>query len=323
MDFYAVKFIAASNLTGETYVGYIFGKKGQSPQFNVVVLNRSQLKEFEIPDITKDYLEFKSDVDMLYYQLSKEKDNYTLTQFKAYFYSVLRKMNFEIVGTKIFLAVEENDVYVLKSLINDILSEWAGETKIKLVAQKFDYKDLTWISAVKEKGEKGFEEYLNRPDVKNAKEVFPIIDPVEGYPVIKLDVGEPIIVLEIDREKEENREDPGNILEGKVISKELIPSTSYLFLKIDLGRHGIGKTIVHQDLKIAIDQNKIQILRKARDAQENEEQKVIGDLFDNLQKDNSFYDRRKISSFDIIIIGGFSIIAILLIILIAVLLGAF
>ncbi len=27
MDFYAVKFIAASNLTGETYLGYIFGKK--------------------------------------------------------------------------------------------------------------------------------------------------------------------------------------------------------------------------------------------------------------------------------------------------------
>ena len=59
MDFYAVKFIAASNLTGETYLGYIFGKKGQSPQFNVVLLNRSQLKEYEIPDITKDYLEFK------------------------------------------------------------------------------------------------------------------------------------------------------------------------------------------------------------------------------------------------------------------------
>jgi DNA-binding SARP family transcriptional activator len=178
------------------------------------------------------------------------------------------------------------------------------------------------IKDVKEKGEKGFEEYLNRPDVKDAIEVFPIIDPVEGYPVIKLDVGEPIIVLQIDKE-EENKKDTSNILEGRVISKELIPSTSYLFLKIDLGRYGIGKTIVHQDLKISIDQKKLQILRKARDTKENEEQKIIGDLFDNLQKDKRFYERRKISSLDIIIISGLSIIGILLIILIAVLLGAF
>jgi hypothetical protein len=53
------------------------------------------------------------------------------------------------------------------------------------------------------------------------------------------------------------------------------------------------------------------------------EQKIIGDLFDNLQKDKRFYERRKISSLDIIIISGLSIIGILLIILIAVLLGAF
>jgi hypothetical protein len=137
-----------------------------------------------------------------------------------------------------------------------------------------------------------------------------------------LDVGEPIIVLQIDKE-EENKKDTSNILEGRVISKELIPSTSYLFLKIDLGRYGIGKTIVHQDLKISIDQKKLQILRKARDTKENEEQKIIGDLFDNLQKDKRFYERRKISSLDIIIISGLSIIGILLIILIAVLLGVF
>lgn len=221
---------------------------------------------------------------MLYYQLSKENDNYALTQFKAYFYSVLRKMNFEVVGTKMFLAVEENDVYVLKSLINDILNEWAGETKIKLVAQKFDYKDLTWISAVKEKGEKGFEEYLNRPDVKDAIEVFPIIDPVEGYPVIKLDVGEPIIVLQIDKEEENKKKIPVTYQKEELFQKNLFPLLVIFFLKIDLGRYGIGKTIVHQDLKISIDQKKLQILRKARDTKENEEQKIIGDLFDNLQR---------------------------------------
>ncbi|PNR92546.1 DUF4899 domain-containing protein [Petrotoga sp. 9PWA.NaAc.5.4] len=321
MDFYAVKFMATSNLTGETYIGYLFGKKAQSPYFNVLLLNKSQMKEIDLPDISKDYLEFKSDIDLLYYQLSRKKENDSLQQFRAYFYSTLRKMNFEIIGTKIFLAIEENDTYVLKSILADILKEWAGETNIKLIAQKFDYKDLTWVSAVKEKGEKGFEEYFNRQDVKDAIEVYPIIDPVEGYPIFKLDIGEPIIVLLVDNTEKAKK--PKSIIEGRIISKELIPSSDYIFLKIDLGNNNIGKTIVHNDLKVSIDQSKLQLLRQSQEKLEDDEnEKIIGDIYEQMKNNKNSYEYRKIGSLDFLLISGFSVIAILLIILIAIILGA-
>jgi len=319
MDFYALKFLATSNLTGETYVGYMFGKKAQTPYFNVLLLTRAQLREVDLPDITKDYLDFKSEIDMLYYQLPKEKNDNLLTQFKAYFYNTLKKMRFEVTGTKIFMAIEEDDVYVLKSILNDILSEWAGDTKIKLVAQKFDYKDLTWISAVKEKGEEGLKEYLNREDVKKATEIYPIIDPVEGYSVSKLDIGEPIIVLPIEANNEGEKK-MGEVTEGKIISKELIPSSDYIFLKVDLGNGTLGKAVVHRDLKVSVDQNHLQILRKSEEKNDNEE-KIIGDLYNQIKSNINIPNDKKIGSLDILIISGFSVIGILLIILIVILLG--
>jgi len=323
MDFYALKFLATSNLTGETYVGYMFGKKAQTPYFNVLLLTRAQLREIDLPDITKDYLDFKSDIDMLYYKLSKEKNNNLISQFKAYFYSMLKKMKSEVTGTKIFMAIEDEDVYVLKSILSDILSEWAGDTKIKLVAQKFDYKDLTWITAVKEKGEEGLKEYLNREDVKDATEIYPIIDPIEGYSVSKLDIGEPIIVLPMEN-KNENEKNVGKVVEGKIISKELIPSSDYIFLKVDLGNGALGKAVVHRELKVSVDQNRLQILRKSQEKTENEnETKIIGDLYNQMKKEKSMPTDKKIGSLDILIISGFSIIGILLIILIVILLGSF
>ncbi|HBT50589.1 MAG TPA: hypothetical protein DEA49_00510, partial [Petrotoga sp.] len=213
------------------------------------------------------------------------------------------------------------DVYVLKSILSDILSEWSGDTKIKLVAQKFDYKDLTWISAVKEKGEEGLKEYLNREDVKNATEIYPIIDPIEGYSVSKLDIGEPVIVLPIE-EKNEGEKKMGQVVEGKIISKELIPSSDYIFLKVDLGSGALGKAVVHRELKVSVDQNRLQILRKSQEKNENES-KIIGDLYAQMKNDKSVPPDKKISSLDILIISGFSIIGILLIILIVILLGRF
>lgn len=323
MDFYALKFIANSNLTGEIYVGYMFGKKGQSPYFNVLLLTRTQQKEFEIPDISKDYLDFKSDVDMQYYKLaSKYKNDNLLIQFKTYMYTTLKKMNNNVIGTKLFLAIEENDIYVLKSILSDILSEWAGETKSRVIAQKFDYKDLTWLDAVKEKGEGGLEEYLNREDVKNSVETYPVIDPIEGYPVSKLDIGEQIIVLPIHKVNDDEKK-PGQIVEGKIISKELIPSTDYLFLKIDLGSGNIGKAIVSRELKVSIDQNKLQSLRNSEESEIKEEQKVIGDLYSQMKKNGTMPSSKRMSYLDIILIGGFSMLGILLIILIAILLGEF
>ncbi|HOO73851.1 MAG TPA: DUF4899 domain-containing protein [Tepiditoga sp.] len=317
MDFYAVKYMATSLLTGETYLGYIFGKKKQEPNFNGILINKARIQNYKLPSIQKPYLDFKSDMDMLVYKILNDvKIGGANRQFSAYLFSTFKKYGMDILSTKIFLAVQDGDPFVLKAIVQDILFDWAGETEVKLVAEKFNYEDLTWIQAATEKGEDGAYTYLSRDDVKNAVDVFPIIDPMDGYPLSKLDVGDPILVLVTT----ENKNDSKNALEGSVISKEIVPTTDYLFLKIDLGNGKIGKTVVLRNMKIAVDSYKLEASRKKRDRiLEDEKEKVIGDIVNELTGESKIKYTSKVNSSDIIIVLAFSAVGILLIVLVGIL----
>ncbi|HQP59530.1 MAG TPA: DUF4899 domain-containing protein, partial [Petrotogaceae bacterium] len=72
MDFYCVKFMASSALTGETYTGYLFGKKKQEPTYNVAVISRAKIKDYVLPDIKNGYTAFKSDIDIMVYKLYQD-----------------------------------------------------------------------------------------------------------------------------------------------------------------------------------------------------------------------------------------------------------
>ena len=131
-------------------------------------------------------------------------------------------------------------------------------------------------------------------------------------------MGDPLFVIEMS--KNGNKE----IIEGNLISKELIPNTDYIFLKIDLGNGTYGKTVVLKSLKININETKLMSLRKQQDKyyEKNDKMDIIGDLdVSNSKKVNDFSN--KMSSMDIILIASFSVIGILVIILIAIWLGAF
>ena len=321
MDFYAIKFMATSTLTAETFVGYLFGKKKQDPTFNVAVLTKNKLSQYKLPDIKKNYINFKSDIDLLVYNLSKDKKTAPLNrQFKAYFYTTLKKYGLDIISTKLFLAVQDGDPFVLKAIISDILQDWGSDTNIRLIAEKFNYEDLTWISSAIRNGDEGSYEYLKRADVVDAIEVFPVIDPLDGYPIIKLDVGDPIYVLELS---DKDNKKPKTSIEGSLISKELIPGSDYMFLKVDLGDNLIGKTVIQKNLKVSIDNYKLEYSRKKREEMlEEDHEKIIGDIAEEILGKKSF-NNSKMSSADIILIFSFSVIGILFIVLLGLWLGAF
>lgn len=320
MDFYAIKFMATSELTGETFIGYIFGKKKQMPEFNVLVFNKKKLRFYEIPDINLDYIQFKSKIDHLAYKITQDKELAANNrQFKAYFLTTLKKYGLEIIGSKLFISVEDGDPFVIKAIVQDIIYDWGSETEVKLIAQKYYYEDLTWLQAAEKEGEEGVYEYLNRGDVQNAVEVFPVIDPIDGFPIIKLDVGDPLMVIKMgDTNKKEK-------IPVHLISKEIIPSTNFLFLKVDLGDNEIGKTVVQKNLKVNIDIEKLEDARKRKEeiANGQSEVKIIGDVAEDLGGYKKNVGDSKLSSFDFIFIASFSIVGILLIILIAVWFGVF
>jgi hypothetical protein len=320
MDFYAIKFMSTSDLTGETFVGYMFGKKRQMPEFNVLVFNKKKLRQYEIPDLNLDYIQFKSKIDHIAYKITQDKDLASNNrQFKAYFYTTLKKYGLEIIGSKLFISVEEGDPFVIKAIVQDIIFDWGGETEVKLIAQKYFYEDLTWLQAAEKEGEEGVYEYLNRADVQNAVEVFPVIDPIDGFPVLKLDVGDPLMVIKIEDENRKNK------IPVHLISKEMIPGTNFLFLKIDLGEGRIGKTVVQKNLKVNIDIEKLEDARKKKEeiANGDTESKIIGDIAEELGGFKKFSGDSKLSSFDLVLIISFSIVGILLIVLIGIWLGAF
>ncbi|MGM0640577.1 MAG: DUF4899 domain-containing protein [Thermotogota bacterium] len=320
MDFYAIKFMATSDLTGETYIGYMFGKKRQMPEFNILVLNKKKLKQYEIPDLNLDYIQFKSKVDHLAYKITQDKSlSSNNRQFKAFVYTTLKKYGMEIIGSKLFISVEEGDPFVIKAIVQDILYDWGGETEVKLIAQKYYYEDLTWLQAAEKEGEEGVYEYLNRGDVQNAEEVFPVIDPIDGFPILKLDIGDPLMVIKMDESNKKQK------IPVFLISKEMIPGTNFLFLKIDMGEGRIGKTVVQKNLKVNIDIEKLEDARKKKEeiANGDSESKIIGDIADEFGEYKKFKGDSKLSSFDIVLIISFSIVGILLIVLIGIWLGAF
>lgn len=320
MDFYCVKFMASSAVTGETYTGYLFGKKKQEPTYNVAVVSRAKIKDYVLPDIKNGYTAFKSDIDIMVYKLYQDDKLLSLNkQFSAFFYTSMKKFNSEIIGTKLYLAVQEGDPYVVKAIIKELLFDWADETEIRIVAEKFDFEDLTWMASAINKGEEGISGYLNRDDVKSFHEVFPVIDPLDGYPVIKLDVGDPIYTLNI--------QDKGSTekltLESKIISKELIPNTEYLLLKVDLGNGAMGKTVVNKNLKVMIDKVKLeQSIKERQIIFKDETPNVIMDFANETMNKKDIYTPR-LKSFDLVLVMGFSAIGILLIVLVAIWLGAF
>jgi hypothetical protein len=82
--------------------------------------------------------------------------------------------------------------------------------------------------------------------------------------------------------------------------------------------------VVLKSLKININETKLMSLRKQQDKyyEKNDKMDIIGDLdVSNSKKVNDFSN--KMSSMDIILIASFSVIGILVIILIAIWLGAF
>lgn len=320
MDFYAIKFMSTSDLTGETYIGYMFGKKRQIPEFNILVFNKKKLKEYELPDLNLDYIQFKSKIDHLAYVITKDKGlSSSNRQFKAFIYTTLKKYGMEIIGSKLFISVEEGDPFVIKAIIQDILFDWSGETEVKLIAQKYLYEDLTWLQAAEKEGEEGVYQYLKRADVENAAEVFPVIDPIDGFPVLNLDIGDPLMVIKMENSNNKEK------IPVYLISKEMIPGTNFLFLKVDMGNGKIGKTVVQKNLKVNIDIEKLEDARKKKEeiANGETENKIIGDIADEFGEFKKYGSDSKLSSFDVVLIISFSIVGILLIILLGIWLGAF
>ena len=340
MDFYFVKFFAVSSLTGEVVTGYMFGKKKGNPEYKVAAIKKSKIERFKLPDLSLNYLEFKDEMDKLVYTLLKEDTTAELErQFAAYFTTALKRSGMDFINSKMFLAVENSDLPLIKAILGELMEDWEGEVSLKVVAEKLTINDLVWLDVSGRSLDESFKQYLTRVDVTNSPEVYPMIDPLEGVSIIKLDVGDPIYVYVVDPVDQSNLnklkelypdkfdDTDKNIIpiEGYLISKEMIPNTDYYFIKVDLGGGMIGKAIISVNLRIMIDENKVAIMREEREKilLEDKSKKIIGDYINAVKKHSEAgvptvttpETQPKFRGLDFILIIGLSIVLILIIII--------
>ena len=219
------------------------------------------------------------------------------------------------------------------------MEDWEGEVSLKVVAEKLTINYLVWLDVSGRSLDESFKQYLTRVDVTNSPEVYPMIDPLEGVSIIKLDVGDPIYVYVVDPVDQSNLnklkelypdkfdDTDKNIIpiEGYLISKEMIPNTDYYFIKVDLGGGMIGKAIISVNLRIMIDENKVAIMREEREKilLEDKSKKIIGDYINAVKKHSEAgvptvttpETQPKFRGLDFILIIGLSIVLILIIII--------
>ncbi|KAF2956035.1 DUF4899 domain-containing protein [Marinitoga sp. 38H-ov] len=342
MDFYAVKFFATSSLTAEVIIGYMFGKQRGKPEYKVLSIPKSKLPKYELPDINLSYIEYKANLEELYYNAIKDSTVLDLNkQFLAYVQSTIKRYGPEIVNAKMFLGVRDSDVAVIKAILTEIFEEWEGEINLRIVAEKLTYQDLVWLMTQHRSFSEKEKAYLSRVDVLNSPEVLPLSDPLNGMTINNLDVGDPVYSLIIDpvepaninRLKEQYPdkfdEQGKNIMpiESSLIAKELIQNTDYYFIKVDLGGGVIGKAVISKNLKMMVDSNRIEEMHRKREEYFNPpEDKIIGDVLkesiDGLKREAGL-PQNKVRSSDILIIFGLSIGLIIAAIFLGIWLGVF
>ncbi|PLV58996.1 DUF4899 domain-containing protein [Thermotoga sp. KOL6] len=275
MDLYFVKFRATSKLTSEVVQGYFLGKLNQAPEYDFFVVPGRYGRKYSI-DLNQGFEDFLEDFTVKKENAMKEvTEASTMTdEFFDFWLVQSRRQNLRLVGSELFRLTENGDHEALRVFLSDLLREWSEKVEVEVVATPLDFEDVS-LEVVKEH----FEEIstdevfkiLQREDLKNLPEVFPVLDPLNGVTIREIDVEEKIdfVILNYgsgeisEKFKKFLRERFGteNVasLPGKLISKEVLKGKNgnlYL-LKVEFEDGIVGKALVSPNLKIKLGQNRV------------------------------------------------------------------
>jgi len=275
VDLYFVKFRAISKLTSEVVQGYFLGKLNQVPEYDFFAVPGRYARKYSV-DLNGSFEDFLED-----FRAKKEKalkeipECSALTdEFFDFWLIQSRRQNLRLIGSELFRLTENGDHEALRVFISDILREWSEKVDVEVVATPLNFEDVS-LEAVKQHFEELSTEavfsVLQREDLKNLPEIFPVLDPLNGVTIKEIDVEDVVdfVILNYgnggvsERFKNFLRERFGteNVasLPGKLISKELIKTKSgnFYLLKVEFDEGIYGKAIVSPNLKIKYGENRV------------------------------------------------------------------
>jgi len=299
LELYFVTFRVFSKLTAEEILGYMFGKIGELPEYDFIVVPSRYSRMLNMVNLKDDYNTFVEKFKRLKKKLEKEAEEVTsLTEeFLNYFQTQISKKSGKFLGAELGTAVKNNDIDVVKVILTELLSGWSSKVEVSVEAKTISFEELSISSFHSQISELDDELILNvfqRSDVKDLPEIFPVIDPIDGKSLDEFDVGDKIYFVVLNLGSEENKKkllnDFPDRFEGRIsttpfsgtlISKELVRDKKgryHYLIKVDFGNGVLGKALIPKSLKLLSSEEKY----KAKITSESEEEWLgkIGEILE-------------------------------------------
>ncbi len=245
-DLLIIKFKAQSKATVEDYVGYFMVKRRGDIKYKILQYPTS-LSSFVNVELSDPFKIFQKKLEDSIVKVTRSAPEFKSMNSNLNRYVNRRLLSEPSFGLKLISAHKAGEKMIVKDFVKDFFEEWVSDLNVQISIEELYYSELS----------KQFSKYstpedvvsmLERADLSNLSEAYPIVDPIRGRPVTSFDIGTRIYftVLKFSNEEDKKKimaafpdnfnEEGENIkpLVGTMISKEFTNSSQdFILIKIE------------------------------------------------------------------------------------------
>lgn len=246
-DISIIKFAGQSKVTLEGYIGYFLITRSGDFKYDVI--------QYPLSFSSMINVSFKDDFKLIQLRIPQIKNrmvksspeikemNSDLEKF------ISKKINSDVsFKHRIKIAIQNADVEVIGSIIEDFFKEWVDSIKMSVDIQEMTFAEFSKQLSKVGNSEDAFKA-IKRDDLKDLSEAYPIVDPIAGKSINDFRIGEKIYFTvlrfandQVKAEMLKKFPDDFNAqgenvspLVGRIISKEFVPEfgEDFTLIKIE------------------------------------------------------------------------------------------
>ncbi len=261
-DLLILKFKAQSRTTMEEYIGYFMLKRNGEIKYKVLQYPTS-FSSYVNFNLNEPFKIFQKDLNDSILKVTRNSPEFKSTNSNLNRYIGKKLVRDPSFGMKLISAHKSGETMVVKDFIKDFFEEWVSDLNVEISSEELYYSELS----------KQFSKYstpedimsmLQRSDLNDLSEAYPIVDPIRGKPITSFDIGSRIYFTVLKFSNEESKKKileafPQNFNEngenvhplvGTIVSKELT-NGSQDFILIKLECEGVlFKSVVYSGLNV-------------------------------------------------------------------------
>ncbi len=261
-DLLILKFKGSSKVTMEGYSGYFIIKKNGEIKYKVLQYpsSFSSFVNCEVDDAFKIFQKKLNEATVKITRNSPEFNSMNSSFNRYVGRKIVKEPSF---GMKLISAYQMKDITVLKDFVKEFFDEWVQDLNLRVNVEELYFSEFSRQFS-RFANPEDLTSILERADLTNLSEAYPIVDPIHGKPVTTFDIGDKIyftVLKFVDDEfkKKIMEEFPDNFdesgenvkpLVGTLISKELTPNAKdFMLIKIECAGV-LFKSVVYNGVNI-------------------------------------------------------------------------